>query len=424
MTNILCDDIIFDAQTSNRTVLENGTLLIKNCILTKSEVSKYLGREIGKEYKNLFDLNDTTVYNVYRDSNAIKNAKDKFANLPVLNEHTILSADNPPPNFGIGEAVGVTGQDVIYKDNAIFDSILIISKIGRELIEDGKVGLSAGYRYKLVKQKGNFDGVDYDFVMTDIMPDHVALVDKARVKEARIADADFKKIVSNSADNIVSNKVFDNKTMENNIEALKSVDDVVDFLMKKMGIPDDDENNMTDGKARDNKSFLKDTLEQFMNKKDDDDTVEAKATDNAINSNTIAKNTIAFDADMIDQLVDAKLNSKIEKIREGFKNDSIAFDSACNLAQKHLGKINRSSYAMDTKSVYVDILKAKAKSLDTTNLTLNELKSACIALDSALQNNNYFTTHRYFNDQNNAINNNINNGTDLVAENIKKLMGL
>jgi len=63
----------------------------------------------------------------------------------------------------------------------------------KELIENmrkGKVEISPGYSVVYKKEKGNFQGQDYDYIQTDIFINHIAIVDKGRCDgSCKITDA-------------------------------------------------------------------------------------------------------------------------------------------------------------------------------------------------------------------------------------------
>ena len=120
-------------------------------------------------------------------------------------------ADNPAKNTRVGS----TGTDGAFHDPFLTNSLHIQDKNAIDRINDGSMReLSLAYRYKPVFQSGETpDGEKYDFVMTDISANHVALVDEGRAgHEVLVYDskggnmADVEKTLPASDDDAVEKK--------------------------------------------------------------------------------------------------------------------------------------------------------------------------------------------------------------------------
>ena len=85
-------------------------------------------------------------------------------------------ADNPAKNTRVGS----TGTDGAFHSPFLTNSLHIQDKNAIDRINDGSMReLSLAYRYKPVFTPGETpDGEKYDFVMTDISANHLALVDE------------------------------------------------------------------------------------------------------------------------------------------------------------------------------------------------------------------------------------------------------
>lgn len=160
---------------SKRSFDGNGYLHIAESPLTKEAVNPYWGREIP-DWQEM-GLDPETIYQGYRSGLELKKALNTFNGVPLLLIHKIDSAKVPLKE----ERVGSIGTNAVWKPPYIFNAITVTDKAAIDLIESGvQRELSACYRYKPVFKKGVFENVEYDFIMTDIEVNHVALVDEGR----------------------------------------------------------------------------------------------------------------------------------------------------------------------------------------------------------------------------------------------------
>lgn len=153
----------------------NGYLHVEVSPLTKETVNPYYGREIpGWEDEG---LDPEKIYYGYRAGDELKKALNTFNGIPVLDEHKLDSAERPLKE----ERVGFTGTSAAWEAPYIMNALIITDAAAIELIESNKQReLSASYRYKPVFHSGYFNGEKYDFIMTDIQANHIALVAEGR----------------------------------------------------------------------------------------------------------------------------------------------------------------------------------------------------------------------------------------------------
>ena len=153
----------------------NGYLHVEVSPLTKETVNPYYGREIpGWEDEG---LDPEKIYYGYRAGSELKKALNTFNGIPVLDEHKLDSAERPLKE----ERVGFTGTSAAWEAPYIMNALIITDAAAIELIESNKQReLSASYRYKPVFNSGYFNGEKYDFIMTDIQANHIALVAEGR----------------------------------------------------------------------------------------------------------------------------------------------------------------------------------------------------------------------------------------------------
>jgi len=160
---------------SNREYDPNGYLIVKDNPITKSGVFDYMGYEIGL---TLEDPNYNKIVKVYRSDEEIQKAIDSFKLKPFVNEHSWLGKDGlSVEQKGV---LGTTGENPYFQSPYLKSTLTIYSEDTQELINDGKVELSAGYSCRYVPESGVYDGQAYEFKQVELYCNHLALVDTGR----------------------------------------------------------------------------------------------------------------------------------------------------------------------------------------------------------------------------------------------------
>lgn len=212
---IVYDNITITA--SNRKTDKNGFLKVKACNLTKEQVAPYYGDEIPN-WKD-FDLEAKKVYYVYRPETEIAKAVDTFNNLPLTRDHIEVDVNNVPKE----RIVGSLGDHAEYKAPYLKNSLIVYDQTDIDNILDGKKKeLSCGYRYTPVRKSGEWHGQHYDFVMTDIIGNHVALVREGRAGHDVVVADGMPDFTKDSRENIIEEKVL------NMVKDLKEIPDEQD----------------------------------------------------------------------------------------------------------------------------------------------------------------------------------------------------
>ncbi len=144
----------------------------KTLISCRDGIQEYLGDEIG--------LDDNAVYTVYRSAETIKNFD--LVGVPITNDHV----DPDEPYMSLGSVVG--SEFIKAKDKSIKKTIEVKNKVKvckdlLKVIIDGKNELSLGYEAKITDVRDD-KKLDYDFTQTNIIPNHLAVVDKGRCGKA------------------------------------------------------------------------------------------------------------------------------------------------------------------------------------------------------------------------------------------------
>jgi len=166
--------IAFDRQSTRFETID-GHMKIKRAPISKATVNPYKGSEIPG-YEEL-GLDPEKVYMLLRDPAELAKAAPTFEGLPLLITHIPVSADDHPHD----EVVGSTGTGVTFEDPYLMSPLSVWTREAIEGIEDNSQReLSSGYHYVPVMKAGVYKGARYDGVMTQIVGNHVALVEKGR----------------------------------------------------------------------------------------------------------------------------------------------------------------------------------------------------------------------------------------------------
>jgi|GEM_PF-6567678 hypothetical protein len=197
-------------EDTNRRLTGFGQLRIDNCILTAESVDGYLGRELKSSdlpTNVIARLEDDRIYQVYRPASVLKKAIDSYNLIPLTDNHHFVDSRTTNKKEWLGgignKARFVDGK--IVNDLAIWDKNEVIKQLKLKddisqmdfeenvrnslTMEKPRDGLSGGYGFKLLDESGQWNGKHYDFKMSDIECNHVALVAKPRVGVSKLADS-------------------------------------------------------------------------------------------------------------------------------------------------------------------------------------------------------------------------------------------
>ncbi len=148
--------------------------LTVDAVIARTGIQKYLNSELGDE--------GTGIVGVYRPVEEVTSDEslNSFINVPVTNEHPteMVTVDNVK-KYGKGSisnvnVVQLDGESALKTILTITDKDLIAN------IQSGKKELSVGYTNVLVQKDGTYKGEDYKYIQTDIIANHVAVVDAGR----------------------------------------------------------------------------------------------------------------------------------------------------------------------------------------------------------------------------------------------------
>lgn len=337
------------ANDSQRTIDDNEFTRVANCIITSAGVFEYLGREIPN-YQSL-GLDADQIYKLYRPADEIDKAKDTFKDMPLLDTHLVVYADDIPKS----NVIGTLSSDINFDGKDLTCSIVLWDKEAVEQIEArGKKGLSAGYRYTPVVKSGVHNGAVYDIIMTDLSANHVAHVENPRNTKSIINDSN--ELLTKGGGNMPKQKIaLDQETGEGSdydkiIDMLQGNPELKDKLLKFLTPAEDEEEEYKDKKAED----------------EDKDEKDDKKT--------------AMDSASLQLLVKNEINKQLREYNE-----------AVELCEKHIGVINRTAFdsadalyskVLKDNKIAFDGLDTNAKKVAVSVLSINKKELTTLAHDS------------------------------------------
>lgn len=172
---------------SQRYIDANGFLHVKKSNISKEMVCPYHGSEVpGWEDMG---LDPEHIYEAYRPARELLAAAESVNRLPILYEHHDIDAETPAKQ----ETIGNMGSDGTFEAPYLTNSLVFTDGAVITAIQSGEIKeLSLSYHYTPVLKAGVFQGQNYDFVMTNISGNHLALVPQGRAgADVCVADAAF-----------------------------------------------------------------------------------------------------------------------------------------------------------------------------------------------------------------------------------------
>ncbi|MCD0236479.1 DUF2213 domain-containing protein [Enterobacter kobei] len=277
--------LAFDRATV-RSFDSDGRLHIELTPISKANICPYYGREIPNS--KALGLQPDKVYYLLRDPEELKKAAPTFNNIPLLDEHIPVTADDPQKM----SVVGSTGTDSDFAHPYLNNSLVVWDSNSIAGIEsDEKKQLSSAYRYRADMTPGVYEGQPYDGVMRDIVGNHVAIVIEGRagpdvvvgdslslelkeMAKAKQLAAALKPFLAQDAD---LEEV--EKAVKKNLELEEEEKDERDDKKDKAMDEDKDESKKEDKKAEDEESDKKDKKAED---EDDEDKEDKAAMDAAL----------------------------------------------------------------------------------------------------------------------------------------------
>ena len=171
--------------TDRRMETIDGHLIVHNCNITKANVCPYLGAEIPDS--EALGLDPTRIYMLYRDAAELEAAVKTYDRVQLLMQHVAVSADQPQQFLTVG-----TVSNARFAYPYVKADLTVWAREGIEAIESERQReLSCGYRYVADMTPGTSpEGEKYDGRMTQIVANHIALVEAGRAgPDVMVADS-------------------------------------------------------------------------------------------------------------------------------------------------------------------------------------------------------------------------------------------
>jgi len=167
----------------------DGRLHLEKSRISKEAVNPYYGYEIPNHER--LGLDENKIYKMYRPASELEKAAKTFNRIQILKRHEpVFSSDSKKDLI-----IGTTGSEARFESPYLVNSLSFWDDEGIGSIEAADNGLggakqlSAGYAYTPVMQSGEFDGQQYDGIMTNIIGNHIALVESGRAgSDVKVAD--------------------------------------------------------------------------------------------------------------------------------------------------------------------------------------------------------------------------------------------
>lgn len=170
--------LVFDTASKRIEDVKNGFLRVFDNPFTREQVVQYRGYEIPDWQSH--GLERDKLYNVYRPAKELERLEtvESLNGIPLLLEHETYDPDSPPVKRQIGSA----GTDAKWVPPYLTNSLIFTNTKAINLLKSGAMKeLSLGYYYDPVFKKGTApNGQAYDVMMTNIIANHIALVEEGR----------------------------------------------------------------------------------------------------------------------------------------------------------------------------------------------------------------------------------------------------
>lgn len=164
-------------------------------VICRSGIQSYVGYELGMDGDN-----------AQKTFNVLRHPDDVTAQESVLTYDNIIATDEHPSERWIYiENVKEHQRGQLSNIKVVGDTIEgLLTLTDQELIDKvqgGKVEVSLGYAYKLVAEDGFYNGEPYQFKYTEIVANHLSVVEKGRCgRQCSITDDNYAIIVDENSE--------------------------------------------------------------------------------------------------------------------------------------------------------------------------------------------------------------------------------
>lgn len=161
--------------------------LIADALIARTGIQEYQGFELPQNIGVKIDSN--RVYRIYRSPKEVFDpaALQSFTQKPVTNEHPHDVGGLVDANTATQKLVGVSGSQAVKNGDQILIPITLYQASTINDVDQGKVGISAGYTADLKMVPGiSPDGDPYDGEMINIRGNHIAICDVSAARGGQV----------------------------------------------------------------------------------------------------------------------------------------------------------------------------------------------------------------------------------------------
>lgn len=153
----------------------NGYMTIEGNPISKEGVYDYLGSQIPG-----YPGDPGDIVKVFRPGSELARQEtiDSFKLMPFIDEHQWLGVEGT--DAGNLPLTGTTGEKVYYEAPYLKANLRVYSQKLLDAFNTGKVQLSPGYLYDYVYSPGQWQGINYSYVQSNLRGNHLALVERGR----------------------------------------------------------------------------------------------------------------------------------------------------------------------------------------------------------------------------------------------------
>jgi len=170
-----------------RKIDANGFLLVQGCPLSSVGIFEYSAGQLE------LPGDPNRIVKVFRPESSVNDpqAIESFRNVPLINDHEMLSGfkndkeSTAPEDYGVS---GILTSNIYYEAPWLRGDIKVFARDMQDDLAKGKKDLSLGYSCDFEEKPGVWQGQAYELVQINIRGNHIALVGEGRVPGARILD--------------------------------------------------------------------------------------------------------------------------------------------------------------------------------------------------------------------------------------------
>lgn len=164
-------------ENSTRKMTPEGYLQVE-AVIARTGIQEYRGYELPQDSGYQFEPDK--IYRIYRSPTEVFSEKtlNSFLQKPVTNDHPYDVGGLVNAETATQKLVGVSGSKIIRQGEQIKVPLTIYSSKAINDVQQGKIGISAGYTGDIKMVPGiSPDGLPYDGIVINIRGNHIAICD-------------------------------------------------------------------------------------------------------------------------------------------------------------------------------------------------------------------------------------------------------